>query len=48
MLRMAGFAPDAVQAVALVEREECQISQLAVTQALLEAYAITEFHYRQL
>jgi len=48
MLRMAGFAPDAVQAVALVERKECQISQLAVTQALLEAYAITEFHYRQL
>lgn len=46
MLRMAGFVPDDVVAVSLVESQDGQISHQASTLALLDAYGIHQFEYR--
>ena len=46
MLRMAGHAPEDIQAAALVESQQGQISHLAATQALLAAYGVQQFRYQ--
>ncbi len=46
MLRMAGHAPEDIQAAALVESQQGQISHLAATQALLDAYGVQQVHYQ--
>ena len=46
MLRMAGYGPEDIQAAALVESQQGQISHLAATQALLEAYGVQQVHYQ--
>ena len=46
MLRMAGYAPEDIQAAALVESQQGQISHLAASQALLAAYGVQQFHYQ--
>jgi cytidine deaminase len=46
LLRMAGFAPDDVGAVSLVESRDGEISHQAATLALLDAYGISQFEYR--
>lgn len=46
MLRMAGYAPEEIQAAALVESRQGQISHLAATQALLEAYGVQQVQYQ--
>ena len=46
MLRMAGFAPENIQAVALVESQHGQISHRSATQALLSAYGIDQIQYQ--
>ena len=46
MLRMAGHAPEDIQAAALVESQQGQISHLAATQALLDAYGVQLVHYQ--
>ena len=46
MLRMAGHAPEDIQAAALVESQQGQISHLAATQALLDAYGVQQVRYQ--
>ena len=46
LLRMAGYAPEDIQAAALVESQQGQISHLAASQALLAAYGVQQFHYQ--
>ena len=46
MLRMAGYAPDNIQSVALVESQHGEISHLSATQALLSAYGIDQIQYQ--
>ena len=46
MLRMAGYAPEDIQAAALVESQQGQISHLAATQALLDAYGVQQVRYQ--
>lgn len=46
MLRMAGYAPEDIQAAALVESQQGQISHQAASQALLAAYGVQQFHYQ--
>ena len=46
MLRMAGHAPEDIQAAALVESQQGQISHLAATQALLDANGVQQVHYQ--
>ena len=46
MLRMAGYGPEDIQVAALVESQQGQISHLAATQALLDAYGVQLVHYQ--
>ena len=46
MLRMAGYGPEDIQAAALVESQQGQISHLAATQALLDAYGVQQVRYQ--
>ena len=46
MLRMAGYGPEDIQVAALVESQQGQISHLAATQALLDAYGVQQVHYQ--
>ena len=46
MLRMAGHAPEDIRAAALVESQQGQISHLAATQALLDAYGVQQVRYQ--
>ena len=46
MLRMAGYAPENIKSVALVESQQGEISHLSATQALLGAYGIDQIQYQ--
>ena len=48
MMRMAGYAPEAMVAAALVEAEKGQISHRAPSEALLQAYGVDPLRYAAL